>query len=79
MKFRITLKDPDGVYDSLDDAAKKSARDVACIDDGERKLIEEARRNAMSQFIGRWLSYGEYATIEFDTDAGTATLVKDDS
>lgn len=79
MKFRVTLKDPDGVYDSLDDAAKESAREVACINDGERKLIEEARRNAMSQFIDRWMSYSEYATIEFDTDAGTATLVKDDS
>ncbi len=76
MKFRVTMKDPDGVYDSLDEAAKEAADAVQGIDDDERESVQEMKREKLAEFAGKWLEYGEYAEIEFDTEAGTAVLVK---
>ena len=33
-----------------------------------------ARRPVVQKQIGKWLEYGEYITVEFDLDAGTATV-----
>lgn len=27
------------------------------------------------EFVSKWVKYGEYITVEFDTDAGTAVVV----
>jgi hypothetical protein len=32
-------------------------------------------KEPMQEFASRWVKYGEYITIEFDTEAGTATVV----
>lgn len=76
MKFRVQLKDPDGVYDSLNDAAAELANAVTGIDAEERAAIQELKRAKIGEFAGKWLEYSEYALIEFDTEAGTATVVK---
>jgi hypothetical protein len=76
MKFRVTMKDPDGVYDSLADAAKESVKDAKVEDENEREALREYRAQKIRDFAGQWLEYGEYAEIEFDTEAGTAVLVK---
>lgn len=75
MKFKVTFKDPDGVYESLDEAAEGLARDVVGVDDEERGEIAESRREKIKDFTERWIEYGEYLTVEFDTDEGTATVV----
>ena len=74
MKFRITMKDPDGPYDGINDAAKEMVDAIKGIEPDERESIQEARYNTLSNFAGQWLEYGEYITVEFDTDAGTATV-----
>lgn len=33
-------------------------------------------RKELERFLDRWITYGEYVTIEFDTDAGTAKVVE---
>ncbi len=76
MKFRVTMKDPDGVYDSLADAAKESVADADLNDEDERDALREHRAQKIRDFASQWLEYGEYAVIEFDTEAGTAVLVK---
>jgi hypothetical protein len=76
MKFRVTMKDPDGVWESLDDAAKESVKDAVVQDEDERQALMEHRAQKIREFAGQWLEYGEYAEIEFDTEAGTAVLVK---
>jgi hypothetical protein len=58
MKLKITLKDPDGVYESIKNA----------VDSTDFEFIEEQCKP--------WIKYGEYVTIEIDTDAGTATVCK---
>ena len=77
MRFKVTFKDPEGPYDCIRDAAKASAAEVEGIDEEERDALEEHRADQMRKFSGKWLAYGEYVTIEFDTDAGTAVVVKE--
>lgn len=74
MKFIVTMKDPDGPYDSVPDAVK--AWLVASgLPAHEQKLLEESRREELDAFKGQWMEFGEYVSIEFDTDAGTATVL----
>ena len=73
MKFTITFKDPDGVYDSLRDAVIGSMEEG--LSDEETNLLYEHRCEKLSDFIEDWVEFDEYITIEFDTGAGTATVV----
>jgi hypothetical protein len=68
MKFRITMKDPDALRIALGGAAKKSVGAAlgASLDECEEELRE---------FVKRWFKYGEYLTVEIDTDAKTILVV----
>jgi hypothetical protein len=74
MKFRITLKDPDGVFDGIDAAATESVAELA-LSQEERDILRAHRQKALDAFVDRWVECGEYIDIEFDTDAGTASVV----
>jgi len=74
MKFKIQMKDPDGVYDAITDAMKDTLRSIEGITDDERESLEESRREKIEAAVGKWFEYNEYVTIEIDTDAGTATV-----
>jgi len=80
MKFRITMKDPDGPCDCLQDEAKRLVNAIPGVKDGldddEREALIESKREKLKDFTRPWMKYGEYITVEFDTEAGTATVVK---
>ena len=76
MKIKITLKDPDGVYEALNDAADKSLIEVSGITSEERKSLYGLRRESISSDCKQWIKYGEYVTIEIDTDAKTAKVLE---
>jgi hypothetical protein len=59
MKFTITMKDPDGVYDSMKDAGYDLDDLPPEIDDVIKKFFE----------------FKEVVTIEFDIETGEATVV----
>lgn len=59
MKFTITMKDPDGVYDSMKDAGYD-------LDD----LPEDVQT-----LIDKYVEFGEYMNIEFDIIEQTARVV----
>jgi len=71
MKFKIQMKDPDGVYESVDDAAKESVNAIEGVSEQERKDLIESRREEFYQHIKRWFKYGEYLTVEVDTETNT--------
>ena len=75
MKLRITLKDPDGVYESIRDAAKKSANEIYGLSASERDSLVDSRIASIERDCAKWITDGEYVTIEIDTDAGTATVI----
>lgn len=41
----------------------------------QERQYEPGARVRLKKFAGRWLTYGEYMTVEFDTEAGTAVVV----
>lgn len=77
MKFTISVKDT-AMSDSINDAARDAAKAELPpgLSEEEAEAVIELRVSKMSDFANKWTTYGEYVDVEFDTDAGTATLVK---
>jgi len=78
MKIKIHLKDPDGVYDSRNEAAKASLKNMVGLSENERKALYEIRREEIIDQTSPWIEYGEYVTIEIDTETNTAIVIKKD-
>jgi len=65
MKISITFKTPDAVSQALHEE----------VDTGD--LDEFEAREMLDQYeseLGKWVEHGEYVTIDFDLDEGTATV-----
>lgn len=75
MKFRITFKDPDGVSDCVTEAVENELKHILREPERVRNAAEEAYSEEINEFIETWVEYGEYLTVEFDTEEGTATVV----
>ena len=74
MKFKVTLKDPDGFYESIDEAIEDSLPGM--LTERETKALKEARREEYEERMRKWVEHGEYIEIEFDLEAMTATVVE---
>ena len=79
MKLKITLKDSDGVYESIKDAAESSTGNTEGLDNSELEDLVETRCRKLEEQCKPCIKYGEYVTIEIDTDAKTATVCKDNA
>lgn len=79
MKFRVTFKDPDGPADCLQEEAQRIVDAIPgvkdSLDDDEREALIDSKQEKLTEFAARWLDCGEYVTVEFDTEAGTAVVV----
>ena len=75
MRFTVTMKDPDTLYDAITDAVRASVAEIAGLDADEREVVEEERLATVRSIAGKWFEYGEYLTVEIDTDAKTATVM----
>lgn len=76
MKLTIQFKDPDGVYDAVHESARDSVSTVDGITTQEAQILSQKREDDFNEFLGQWIKYGEYLTVEFDTDTNTATVLK---
>lgn len=76
-KFRITFKDPDGVYEDIRDEVQRQLEPFDTrLDEEEIDTLADERTASLHQFLETWIRFQEYITIEFDTEAKTATVVK---
>ena len=73
MKFKITLKDPDGVGNSIQEAIKNDLPND--LDENEFEELTESRKNLVEEAASKWIKYGEYITVEIDTAANTCVVV----
>lgn len=73
MKFRVTMKDPDTLDDSVNEACMRELPEG--LDEEERHDLAESRSEKVRKLCRRWFSYGEYLTVEIDTDAQTCVVV----
>lgn len=75
MKFRVHMKDPDTLHDAVKEAADASAAAVDGLGESERAYLAKSRADDALRVCRRWFEFGEYLTVEIDTDAGTAVVV----
>ncbi len=64
MIFRVTFKTPDAVEYAIKDIIS----DIDS-DEGEEQFAEA------KEATEKWVKYGELVTVEFNTEAGTATVI----
>lgn len=74
MKFRVTMKCPDALDDAIRDAVGAVGFDGLSEDEAE--LVRESRSEAARKLCSRWFEYGEYLTVEVDTEAGTCVVME---
>lgn len=72
-KIRLHLKDPDGVYDSINNHVLSSL--PTGLTSTEKEVVKELRQEEISNKISKWIRHGEYVTIEIDTDTGEAVVI----
>ena len=76
MKVKITLKDPDALYEAVRDAVSEEVSKLKGLSDGEKERIADDReQEAREKIASQWMEYGEYLEVEFDLDAATATVI----
>ena len=76
MKFKVTMKTPDALDDAIRETVVREIGMYSSPDIEEFKYVVEDRCNEVKETCKRWFEYGEYVTIEIDTDAGTAIVVE---
>lgn len=76
MKFKVTMKDPDTLHDAINDAVKAQIQEIGITDEDEIEALQEKRAEKVRELCNAWFEYGEYLTVEIDTEAKTATVCK---
>lgn len=67
MKLQVTFKSPNIISDAIDRYLED------CINDSEEVLADKAAK--LFAVTEKYVKYGELITVEFDTVAGTATVL----
>lgn len=75
MKIRVTLKDPDTMHEAVEDALERMPCPEGVEADEWDHMRETRGEKIKADISTRWMEYGEYLVVEFDTDAKTATVV----
>jgi hypothetical protein len=71
MKFTVTFKDPQAL-DAAWEEEVSSMQEVP--EDAAEPWMADQWEQEFREFLSQWVRYGEYVTIEFDTETGTATV-----
>jgi len=75
MKIKVSLKDPDGFFESVTEAVEKEVNAMLLSEDEKDSIIED-RRETVFETLSKWVEYQECIEIEFDTEAKTATVIE---
>lgn len=75
MKIRISMENPDCVYEAVKDAAEADVSQIEGMAEDERNDLVESRQEGIFEILEKWIEYKEYITVEFDTEAMTAIVV----
>jgi len=75
MKFKVHMKDPDTLSDAVEEAVKVEVDAMPGLDAEEKEQLVETRAEKVRGLCGKWFEYGEYLTVEIDTEAQTCTVV----
>lgn len=71
----MTFKDPDVIFEAISEAVNERIKAIKELDDEERDVLIEKKNRAVSDQLSKWIEYGDFITVEFDTDLNTARIV----
>ena len=74
MKVKVFIKDTDVLQDTVEEAVDEELKNSGLAED-EQEAVRELRVEKALDVAGEWWEYGEYITVEFDTEARTARVV----
>lgn len=74
MIFKVYMKDTDVLHEAIDEAIDKELK-ASNLPDDEQEALREIRHEKASDVAGKWFEYGEYLTVEIDTDKETIRVV----
>ena len=74
MKFKVYMKDPDVLHDGIEEALDEDLKSSGLPDD-EQEALREIRFEKASDVASKWFQYGEYLTVEIDTEKETIRVV----
>ena len=72
MIFRVTMKDPDTLYDAINEAVENGLDNFKF---EEAETLKDVRFEEAQEVANKWFDYGEYLTVEIDTDKETIRVV----
>lgn len=75
MKFTVTMKDPDAVYDAILCVSKCEVEVSGVSDPEEVAALLELKQEKISKLLAKWFRHEEYLTVMVDIEAGTCTVV----
>lgn len=75
MKFQVQMKDPDTLHDAIQEAVEAQIKEIGITDEDEIEALSEKRREKVGEICDAWFRYGEYLTVEIDTDTKTCVVV----
>lgn len=74
MKIRVTFKDPDSLLDDIQAAVRRDVGKLPLCDD-ERQAVAKVREEQARVVARTWFDYGEYLTVEIDTETQTCRVL----
>lgn len=74
MIFKVYMKDTDVLHDGLDEAIDEELK-ASGLPDDEQEALREIRHEKASDVASKWFEYGEYLTVEIDTEKETIRVV----
>ena len=74
MKVKVFIKDTDVLQDAVEEAVDEELKNSGLAED-DQEAVRELRVEKALDVAGEWWEYGEYITVEFDTEARTARVV----
>lgn len=74
MKVKVYIKDTDVLYDGITEAVDEELKNSGLPED-EQEAVREIRIEKAQEVAETWWEYGEYITVEFDTETKTARVV----
>lgn len=74
MKVKVFIKDTDVLQDAVSEAVDEELKNSGLAED-EQEAVRELRIEKALDVANTWWEYGEYITVEFDTEARTARVV----
>lgn len=71
MKFTISMKHADAIVYGINDAVDRELPGGSALEVGRL-------RQKLHEFVSRWVEWGDYLHVEFDTEAETARVIPND-